>query len=948
MSLSSQKLAPQKPQSKVRQLELLLDLAGAISRAEGPSEIYRAAAQGLVGALIADRAAVLIFDKDDVMRFKEWVGLSDKHRAAVEGHITWQRGAHDALPITVSDSMRDASLSAFWEVFAQEGIRALAFIPLMANGGLIGKLMLYYNSPHEFQPDELQVAQAIASQVALAAERQVAEAALREEQQRLISIYNTVEDAIFHLAVEPEGQFRFVSVNAAFLRVTGLSQGKVVGRIVNEVIPEPSLMMVLGKYRQAIEEKTVVHWEETSDYATGRLTGEVSVAPVFDNEGTCTDLVGSVHDITQRKRDEAALSDGEDRLRASEVQLKDAQRLAKVGSWERRIDTGVSQWSDENRRMLGVSNDAPANFSTFINCVHPKDREKVLEIDLKVRTTGGPGEVQYRVIRPDGEVRFVHSVLEALRNDQGAAVRIVGASQDITEQVKAGELLRESEGRLKSAERLAHLGHWSWDAKSKQVIWSEECFRIFGRPRDYQPSYEEFLKAVLPQDRELVEGAQRERLAEKSGTSIEYRIARPDGDVRIVRSVSEVVLDEEDRPVRMFGAVQDITDLRRAQEEAFARQKLETLGTLANGIAHDFNNLLCGILAEAELVEADLASGLSPGDEIATIKAVAIRGSEIVRQLMIYAGQNQADPAESVDLSKLVEEMLGLLKVSISKHAVLKTNLDKNLPVVWGNAPQIRQIVMNLVINASEAIGEKGGVIHVATSRVTVSQGSRLNNAANLPSGEYVQLEVSDTGPGMTEEGRAKIFDPFFSTKFAGRGLGLAIVQRIVRDQGGALDVVSTPGHGATFRVLLSCASKKGLRTRSTLTSSAGEQSNAATGTMLLVEDEEVLRLAVSKALRKRGFSVLEACDGSEAMDLIRARANDIDVVLLDVTLPGISTREILEEAARIRPGLKVILTSAYGKETVSSFLGLRVERFIRKPFQLAELVDELQNALSG
>ena len=378
MSLSGQELAPQDPQSKVRQLELLLELTGAISRAQGPSEIYRAAAQGLVSALIADRAAVLIFDQDDVMRFKEWVGLSDKHRAAVEGHITWQRGARDALPITVSDSMQDFLLSAFWEVFAQEGIRALAFIPLIGNGGLIGKLMLYYNSPHEFQPDELQVAQAIASQVALAAERQVAEAALREKQQRLISIYNTVEDAIFHLAVEPNGQFRFVSVNAAFLRVTGLSQGKVVGKTVNEVIPEPSLMMVLGKYRQAIEEKTVVHWEEASDYPTGQLTGEVSVAPVFDDEGTCTELVGSVHDITQRKRDEAALRDREERLRASEIQLKDAQRLAKVGSWERRIDIAISQWSDENRRILGVSNDAPANFSTFISCVHPKDREEGL------------------------------------------------------------------------------------------------------------------------------------------------------------------------------------------------------------------------------------------------------------------------------------------------------------------------------------------------------------------------------------------------------------------------------------------------------------------------------------------------------------------------------------------------------------------------------------------
>src|SRR5579864_3753481 len=169
MSISGPKPASQ--ETKIRQLELLLDLAGAISRAQGTSEIYRVAAHGLVRALAADRAAVLIFDQDDVMRFKEWVGLSDEHRAAVEGHITWQRGAREPQPITVSDVMQDASLSAFWQLFAKEGIRALAFIPLIANGGLIGKLMLYFNSPREFQPDELQVAQAIASQVAVAAER---------------------------------------------------------------------------------------------------------------------------------------------------------------------------------------------------------------------------------------------------------------------------------------------------------------------------------------------------------------------------------------------------------------------------------------------------------------------------------------------------------------------------------------------------------------------------------------------------------------------------------------------------------------------------------------------------------------------------------------------------------------------------------------------------------
>ena len=222
--------------------------------------------------------------------------------------------------------------------------------------------------------------------------------------------------------------------------------------------------------------------------------------------------------------------------------------------------------------------------------------------------------------------------------------------------------------------------------------------------------------------------------------------------------------------------------------------------------------------------------------------------------------------------------MLGLLKVSISKHAVVKTNLGENLPLVWGSAPQIRQVVMNLVINASEAIGEKEGVIHVATSRVTVGQRSALDNAANITPGEYVQLEVSDTGCGMTEEAREKIFDPFFTTKFAGRGLGLAVVQGVVRDHKGAVNVVSAPGHGATFHVLLPCSSKRVLKADAS-TSARAEQAHNRVGTILIVEDEELLRQAVSTALRKKGFSVIEARDGSTGMDLMRRHQEDINVI---------------------------------------------------------------------
>jgi CheY-like chemotaxis protein len=219
----------------------------------------------------------------------------------------------------------------------------------------------------------------------------------------------------------------------------------------------------------------------------------------------------------------------------------------------------------------------------------------------------------------------------------------------------------------------------------------------------------------------------------------------------------------------------------------------------------------------------------------------------------------------------------------------------------------------------------------------------------NLPRGEYVRLEVSDTGCGMTEEAKARIFDPFFTTKFTGRGLGLAVVQGIVRDHQGAIDVVSAPGEGATFRVLLPCTSKRAFERQNVISPAVKAQSSARARTVLVVEDEDLLRLAITKALRKRGFSVIEASDGSIATDLLRKRIDDIDVVLLDVTLPGRSSREIFEEAQRTRPDLRVVLSSAYDKKTVdASFMGLPITHFIRKPFQLSDLAEVLQDALSN
>jgi PAS domain S-box-containing protein len=403
----------------------------------------------------------------------------------------------------------------------------------------------------------------------------------------------------------------------------------------------------------------------------------------------------------------------------------------------------------------------------------------------------------------------------------------------------------------------------------------------------------------------------------------------------------------DDKVEGWIAIVTDVTDVRRAREESFARQKLESVGTLAGGIAHDFNNLLGGVLAQAELGLGELATGSNPAEELKNIRNIAIRGSEIVRQLMIYAGR-ESEAVGLVDISQIVEEMIELLKVSISKHARLEADLGQDLGAVRTSAAQLRQIVMNLVMNASEAIGGQDGVIRVTTRRTKVNRDSSGSISDHLAEGGYVQIEVSDTGCGMSQETLARIFDPFFSTKAAGHGLGLAVVDGIVRNLDGTIHVSSESGRGTTFQILLHCAEATAGASNS-LTSDLVESARTQECTVLVVEDEDPLRQAVVKVLRKTGFVVLEATNGSAAIDLLHTTKGKIDVILLDMTIPGASSQEVVAEAAQARPDVRVILTSAYGQERLTlPMSALQISGFIRKPFQLGDLVKILSRSASG
>jgi len=413
---------------------------------------------------------------------------------------------------------------------------------------------------------------------------------------------------------------------------------------------------------------------------------------------------------------------------------------------------------------------------------------------------------------------------------------------------------------------------------------------------------------------------------------------------------------------RFVTLVRDITGRKRAEEERLGlqrqvqhAQKLESLGVLAGGIAHDFNNLLMGILGNADLALNEL-SPMSPARRnLEEIEKASRRAAELAKQMLAYSGKGRF-VVEPIDANELVEEMAHLLEVSISKKAVLKYNFAENLPTFDGDVTQIRQVVMNLITNASEAIGDRSSVIALSTGAMhcdrdyldDVNEVLRAGLDEPLPEGVYTYFEVADTGCGMDAETIEKIFDPFFTTKFTGRGLGLSAVLGIVRGHQGALKIYSEVGKGTTFKVLFPANElpDDGIAIRGR--DEAEGKDWRGSGTVLIADDEEVVCAVARQMLERLGFSVLTAPDGREAMKVLREHADEIVCVLLDLTMPHLDGEETFREMRRRHPDVRVILCSGYNEQDATQrFAGKGLAGFIQKPFNMAVLKEKLIDVLS-
>ena len=591
---------------------------------------------------------------------------------------------------------------------------------------------------------------------------------------------------------------------------------------------------------------------------------------------------------------------------------------------------------DANQRLCELSG---YSFSEVLGpdfmrrCLVPEDLAGVMQ-RVRDRVTG---DYIVTVVRKDG-THFRAEILSKQGMLGERPVR-VAAVRDVTERERITGLVRESESRLRElASATFDLLTYSRDGVMVDFVGDVESF--FGTPRD-ELIGRRIVDVVAPDVRDLV----RTHVETRQSGAFRSVILTDSGE-RIPVEIVAVATTLDGIPARLAG-IRDLRETervenerRRLEQHLQQSQRLDSLGVLAGGIAHDFNNLLVGILGSAELLAQ---SDLRPEDResVRAITEAGERAATLTAQLLAYAGRRDLGQREPIDLSALLGELLRLLTPTLSKKADLRLAIEPG-SIVLGNRATVLQVLMNLLTNASDALGGNAGAIHVTARRVAEPDARfkhALGSAVTAGDKAFILIEVRDTGVGMDETTRTRIFEPFFSTKAKGHGLGLAACLGIVASHGGAIVVESAPGQGSTFSVLLPAAEATG--------KPAGRQERGATlaARILVVDDEAIVRKQVRRILESQGYAVIDAGDGTTALELIERERPSL--VLLDVTMPGLDGTEVVQEARRRGHTMPIVLFSGYADFPLEQRLEPSMyQGFLAKPFGIDALLALIKKSL--
>jgi PAS domain S-box-containing protein len=649
-------------------------------------------------------------------------------------------------------------------------------------------------------------------------------------------------------------------------------------------------------------------------------------------------------------------------VRQSEQRLMFVLEGSEDGFWDWDLRTGRVERSERWASMLGYTlAEIDPTIEGGLALLHPEDRS-VFDVYRNKLFSGGGNrhDIEYRMKTKSGDWRWLLERGKIVARDPDSTpLRAAGTRADITDLKNAREQLVRQEARFRFIYQHVPVGiSWLRREQAETRLVNPAHERITGVSASKARITANYVEASHPEDRERQHLLQTQLdRGEIDNFSMEKRYIHPSGSIVWALITVHRYHDPVTHEAQTVTTLVDISSLKRAEDERrnlhlkiLETQKLESLGVLAGGIAHDFNNLLTVILANASFVRLENTHAASQ-ESLEHIESAARRAADLCRQMLAYAGKGSFI-VERLDLNQLLQSTAQLLQISISKKARLVLHLASDLPSVEGDNSQLQQVLMNLVINASDALGDNAGEIRLRTWRGRPeSAPGAIVHSFETPAGDCACLEVSDTGKGMDAATLARIFDPFFTTKFTGRGLGLAAVLGIMRSCRGTLTVESQLGIGTTFRLHLPAAHTATKSLPGTRPPALAATVSASLGTILIADDEPAVLKTFDNQLRRNGYQTMLAADGLEAVKHFRATPHGFTALLLDLTMPGLDGAEVLREVRAMNPYTSVLVMSGFSeKDVLDRLAGLGPVSILQKPFTLETLLERLREvtATSG
>jgi two-component system, cell cycle sensor histidine kinase and response regulator CckA len=636
----------------------------------------------------------------------------------------------------------------------------------------------------------------------------------------------------------------------------------------------------------------------------------------------------------------AGLREAEDTLARYEMVMQATHDAV----WDWNVVSGRTWWNRQVYEMLGYDpQSTAASYEAWSSRIHPEDRERILRNCEEVVFAGGGTEWQseYRILRPDDSVRVVLDRGTVQRDAFGRLLRVVSVMSDITSERTATAALRASEERFRQMTAAIDQVFWLVNHDGSEMIYVSPAYeKIWGRSsEDLYRDPKNLFEWIHEDDRARVMASLPS--SARGAYNEVYRIRRPDGKIAWIHDRGFPIRNAGGEVVRIAGVATDITAQRHLEQQLAQAQRIESIGRLAGGIAHDFNNLLTVILASVQMVIAKLPAGSELHAEVDAIRDAGERATRLTSQLLTFARRQVIAPAR-LELNDLARHTERLLRRVIGEHIELKTVLDIAPGVVVADRAQLEQVLVNLAINARDAM-PNGGCLTIETRKVTVASPASAG-PADVAAGNYVVLAVSDTGPGIPSDAMPHVFEPFFTTKPLGEGtgLGLATCYGIIKQAGGVILVDTIVGHGTTFTIMLPEVDGLAVAVERQPSAIKGH----GTETVLLVEDDPAVRRIGAKILAGGEYRVLEACAGSEALQLATVHEAPIHLLVTDVVMPGMSGTELARRLIAQRPELRVLYTSGYTEDAVVRGELEPNTAFLAKPYVGEALLDKVRELL--